>query len=193
MHAGVLHFYGIVAKVNMPLSESKSLKGFSVMDFSKYSGMELIQLYGELISKMREDNLIRSKNVTGDLGEYIVVDYYTKTRGLPKLQFAPPSTKNIDAISVNGERYSIKCITTNTTGAFYGIEKDADINSLKPLFEYVVIIKLNENYQPDYILELDWETFFRHKHWHSRIRAYNLVITSSVIEDGKMVYKRDLN
>ena len=163
------------------------------MDFSKYSGMELIQLYGELISKMREDNLIRSKNVTGDLGEYIVVDYYTKTRGLPKLQFAPPSTKNIDAISVNGERYSIKCITTNTTGAFYGIEKDADINSLKPLFEYVVIIKLNENYQPDYILELDWETFFRHKHWHSRIRAYNLVITSSVIEDGKMVYKRDLN
>lgn len=103
------------------------------MDFSNYSGMELIQIYGELLSQMREDGLIRSKNVTGDLGEYIVIDYYTKTKGLPKLQFAPPSTKNIDAISVNGERYSIKCITTNTTGAFYGIEKDADINSIKPL------------------------------------------------------------
>ena len=161
------------------------------MDFSNYSGIELIQLYSELISKMREDNLILSKNVTGDLGEYIVIDYYTKTRGLPKLQFAPPSTKNIDAISVKGERYSIKCITTNTTGAFYGIEKDADINSIKPLFEYVVIIKLNENYQPDFILELDWETFFRHKHWHSRVGAYNLVITNSLVEDGKMVYKRN--
>ena len=115
------------------------------MDFSKYSGMELIEIYGELLSKMREDKLIRSKNVTGDLGEYIVVDYYTKTKGLPKLQFAPPSTKNIDAISVNGERYSIKCITTNTTGAFYGIEKNTDISDIKPLFEYVVIIKLNEN------------------------------------------------
>lgn len=115
------------------------------MDFSKYSGMELIQIYGELLSKMREDKLIRSKNVTVDLGEYIVVDYYTKTKGLPKLQFAPPSTKNIDAISVNGERYSIKCITTNTTGAFYGIEKNTDISDIKPLFEYVVIIKLNEN------------------------------------------------
>ncbi len=77
------------------------------MDFSKYSDMELIQIYGELLSKMREDRLIRSKNVTGDLGEYIVVDYYTKTKGLPKLQFAPPSTKNIDAISVNGEH---KCL-----------------------------------------------------------------------------------
>lgn len=70
------------------------------MDFSKYSGMELIKIYGELLSEMREDKLIRSKNVTGDLGEYIVVDYYTKTKGLPKLQFAPPSTKNIDAIKM---------------------------------------------------------------------------------------------
>ena len=161
------------------------------MDFSKYSGMELIRRYGELLSIMREDELIRSKNVTGDLGEYIVIDYYTKTKGLPKLQFAPPSTKNIDAISVNGERYSIKCTTTNTTGAFYGINKDADIASIKPLFEYVVVIKLDKNYQPEFILELNWETFFKHKHWHSRIGAYNLVITNSLIVDGKMVYKKD--
>ena len=161
------------------------------MDFSKYSGMELIRIYGELLSKMREDELIRSKNVTGDLGEYIVIDYYTKTKGLPKLQFAPPSTKNIDAISVNGERYSIKCTTTNSTGAFYGINKDADIASIKPLFEYVVVIKLDKNYQPEFILELNWETFFKHKHWHSRIGAYNLVITNSLIVDGKMVYKKD--
>lgn len=158
------------------------------MDFSQYSGMELIQIYGELLSKMREKQLIRSKNVTGDLGEYIVVDYYNKTKGLPKLQFAPPSTKNIDAISINGERYSIKCTTTNTTGAFYGIPKDIDIHSINPLFEYVVIIKLNETYQPEFILELDWESFFKHKHWHSRVGAYNLLVTNSLIDDGKMIY-----
>ena len=140
---------------------------------------------------MRSDKLIRSKNVTGDLGEYIVVDYYTKNKGLLKLQFALPSTKNIDAISVNGERYSIKCITTNTTGAFYGMEKDADIASLKPLFEFVVVIKLDENYQPEFILELDWETFFKHKHWHSRIGAYNLLVANSLIKDGKLIYKKN--
>lgn len=161
------------------------------MDFSKYSGMELIQIYGELLSQMREDKLIRSKNVTGDLGEYIVVNYYSKTKGLPKLQFAPPVTKNIDAISVNGERYSIKCTTTNTTGAFYGIEKDADIASIKPLFEYVVVIKLNENYQPELILELDWETFFKHKHWHSRVGAYNLILTNALVTDGRVIFKND--
>ncbi|MCM1506638.1 MAG: hypothetical protein NC177_05825 [Ruminococcus flavefaciens] len=88
------------------------------MDFSNLSSIEIIKAYGELLREMYDRNLIRSKNVTGDLGEYIVIDYYNKTKGLPKLQFAPPSTKNIDAISVNGERYSIKCTTTNTTGAF---------------------------------------------------------------------------
>ena len=105
------------------------------MDFSKLSGIELIKVYGELLREMYAKNLIRSKNVTGDVGEYIVVNHYNKTKGLPKLQFAPPSTKNIDAISVNGERYSIKCTTTNTTGAFYGIEKDVEYSKIKPLFE----------------------------------------------------------
>lgn len=52
------------------------------MDFSKYSGIELIQIYGELLSKMREDKLIRSKNVTGDLGEYIVVDLLHQNKRL---------------------------------------------------------------------------------------------------------------
>lgn len=162
------------------------------MDFSKFSGTELIELYGKLLSQMREDNIIRSKNVIGDLGEYIVIDYYTRTKGLPKLQFAPPSTKNIDAISVNGERYSIKCVTANTTGAFWGIPKDTDINSIKPLFEYVVIIKLDKNFQPELILEIDWDTFFKHKHWHSRIGAYNLTISNALISDGKLLFQKTL-
>ena len=114
------------------------------MDFSKYSGMELIHIYGEVQEQMRKEGLIRSKNIIGDLGEYFVIDYYTKTKGLPKLQFAPPSTKNIDAISIAGERYSIKCVTTNTTGVFHGIAPTVDSDAIKPIFEYVVIIKLNE-------------------------------------------------
>ena len=160
------------------------------MELSKHSGMELIQLYGELLNEMRSRELIRTKNVTGDLGEYIVIDYYSRTKGLPKLQFAPPSTKNIDAISVNGERYSIKCITTNTTGAFYGIEKDAKFSEIKPSFEYAVIIKLDENYQPILMIQLDWETFFKHKHWHSRINAYNLIITKALIEDAEVLFDK---
>lgn len=160
------------------------------MDFSKYSGAELIEIYGELLEQMRKEHLIRSKNVTGDLGEYLVVDYYNRTKGLPKLQFAPPSTKNIDAISIMGERYSIKCTTTNTTGTFWGIDRDATFEGTKPLFEYVVIIKLDELYHPQLILEIDWETFFKYKHWHSRVNAHNLVITNALIEAGTVRMRR---
>lgn len=160
-----------------------------IMDFSKYSGTELVQMYGELIEQMRAKNIIRSKNVTGDLGEYLVIEHYTATKGLPKLQFAPPSTKNIDAISVDGDRYSIKTITTNATGAFYGLAKDADSN-MRPMFEYVVIVKRDDKYQPELILELDWDAFFHHKHWHSRINAYNLHLTKSLIKDGKIIYQK---
>lgn len=156
------------------------------MDFSNLSKIELIKAYGEILSEMYARNLIRSKNVTGDLGEYIVVDHYNKTKGLPKLQFAPPSTKNVDSISINGERYSIKC----TTGTFYGIEKDADYSTTRPLFEYAVIVKLDATYQAELILEVDWECFFKHKHWHSRVGAYNLVITKSLISDGKIIYQK---
>lgn len=160
------------------------------MDFSELSEIELIEAYGKLLSEMYTRKLIRSKNVTGDLGEYIVIDHYNKTKGLPKLQSAPPSTKNIDAISVNGERYSIKCTTRNATGTFYGLERDADYSSIKPLFEYVVIVKLDATYQAELILEVDWECFFKHKHWHSRVGAYNLIITRSLISDGKIIYQK---
>lgn len=160
------------------------------MDFSNLSDIEIIKVYGELLSEMYDRKLIRSKNVTGDLGEYIVIDYYNKTKGLPKLQFAPPSTKNIDAISVNGERYSIKCTTTNTTGAFFGIEKGVDYSNARPLFEYVVVIKLDTTYQAELILQIDWECFFKHKHWHSRVGAYNLTITKALISDSKIIYQK---
>ncbi len=163
------------------------------IDVSNYRGTELIGLYAEVLSEMKNQGIIHSKNVIGDLGEFLVVDHYTKTKGLPKLQFAPPSTKNIDAISVLGDRYTIKCTTGNITGAFYGIEKDSSLQDTKPLFEYAVIIQLNESFETMLILELDWKSFFRHKHWHSRIQAHNLIISKALLEDAKIIFQKGSN
>lgn len=158
--------------------------------FTKLDDSELVSTYGKLLAEMRSRGIIRSKNVTGDLGEFIAIDFYKKTRGLPKLQFAPPSTKNIDAISTNGDRYSIKTITTSTTGAFYGIAKDEKIEDIKQAFEYLIIVKLDDNFMPALIIEMDWETFFKHKHWHSRINAYNIIITNEVLRDSKIIFEK---
>lgn len=160
------------------------------LDFNNYSEQELVHAYSNLLTEMRKRGIIRSKNVTGDLGEFIAVDHYCKTRGLPKLQFAPPSTKNIDAISVDGDRYSIKTLTTNTTGAFYGIPHAAKIEDVKQGFEYLIIVKLDDNFSPVLILEMDWSTFFKHKHWHSRINAHNIILTKEVLDDSKIIFSK---
>ena len=160
------------------------------MEFGNYESLELIHIYNDLLQEMKKRNLIRSKNVIGDLGEYIVIDYYQRTKGLPKLQIAPPSTKNIDAISVDGERYSIKCITTNTTGVFYGIPQDCDIGEIKQPFEYVIVIRLDEDLKPSLILQIDWETFFKHKHWHSRMSAHNLIVNKSLLSESKIIFQK---
>lgn len=157
---------------------------------SLYSSAELVKLYSLVLSEMKKQQIVRSKNITGDLGEFIAIDYYNKTKGLPRLQFAPPSTKNIDAISINGDRYSIKTTTTNTTGAFYGIEKDAALEDIKQGFEFLIVVKLSEDFTPELIIESNWGTFLKHKHWHSRIRAHNIMLTHDFINDSKIIYKK---
>ncbi len=161
------------------------------MDFSKYQGLELIKIYGDLIKEMKNKNLIRTKNVVGDFGEYIAIDFYSKLCYI-KLQAAPTSTKNVDALSTKGDRYSIKCTTTTTTGTFWGLGKDCPLN-IKPLFEYVIVVQLDENYQPLLILEVEWDVFLKHKHWHSRMNAYHLSISKPLINDSKIIYIKDSN
>lgn len=150
---------------------------------------ELINLYGNIIQELKSKRIIRSKNVVGDIGEYLAIDYYCKTPGLPRLQFAPPSTENIDAISTRGERYSIKSTTSSTTGVFYGVNSPESTEPQKQLFEYVVIVMLNDNYQLEKIIELDWASFLVHKKWHSRMKAWHLIVSKKMLADAKIIYE----
>ena len=158
------------------------------MDLSNLEKYDLIMLYGQIIEELKNRNIIRSKNVVGDIGEYLAVNYYTKTPGLPKLQFAPPSTENIDAISIKGERYSIKCTTSNTTSVFYGLNPPESDEVQKQLFEYVVIVVLNSSYQLKQIIELDWNTFLKHKKWQSRVGAWHLILSKKLLADATIVF-----
>lgn len=103
------------------------------MDFEKCSDDELVQGYGGLLKELKQRGIIRSKNVVGDLGEHIAIRTYNTTPRLPNLQAAPPGTQNVDALSRNGDRYSIKSITGNVTGVFYGLppRESADIPEKK--------------------------------------------------------------
>lgn len=145
----------------------------------------LIETYGKLIQKMKQNEIIRTRNVVGEIGEFYAIHYFNTTKGLPKLQRTLISTKNIDAVSTKGERYSIKTTTGNITGAFFGLK---DVKSEEKLFEYVLIIELDKQYKLKRILQIDWNTFLQEKSWNSRLQAWNLRINQKLIEKSKIIF-----
>lgn len=98
--------------------------------------------------------------------------------------------KNIDAISTQGERYSIKTITlpNKTTGVFHGYGTPERPQRDKK-FEYLIIVVIDA-YQPELILELTWEDFYNLKRWHSTMAAYNISLSKAVIAKSRVVFQK---
>ena len=160
------------------------------MDLTALKTLDLVSLYSSVIKELKDRSVIRTNNVVGDLGEYLAIEYYNRTAGLPTLAVAPIGTENIDAISRKGDRYSIKSTSGNVTGVFYGLEpKDSTVLD-KQKFEYVIICRFNNDYELETILEMNWETFLKHKRWHSRMNAWNLQLTKEVCNDCRVIFQK---
>lgn len=152
------------------------------------SDEDLASSYGSIIKELRNRGIIRSKNVLGDLGEYLVIKHYNETPGLPNLSPAPTGTQNVDALSRKGDRYSIKSTTGKVTGVFYGLQ---DLGSELPeeqKFEFVIIALFDENLALNRINELNWQEFLKFKKWHSRMRAWNLSITRELLDNTNTIF-----
>jgi hypothetical protein len=160
------------------------------MNLNDFTNKELIETYSKIISLLKERNIIRTKNLIGDLGEYLAIDLFNKTPGMSNLLAAPAGTQNIDAISRNGERYSVKSTTGNLTGVFYGLEPKGSSISDSQKFEYVLIVKFSDNYELEKIIQVDWLTFLKHKKWHSTMRAWNLSLTKELERDSLIIFKK---
>ena len=159
------------------------------LDLSKLETEKIVEAYSECITLLKERGVIRTNNVVGDLGEYFVMEQYRKNKHLPNLTAAATGTKNVDAIGRNGERYSIKTTTGSVTGVVYGLHApDEDVADEK-MFEYLVICRLDRNHHLKAIYQLDWDSFIRHKRWHSRMQAWNVPVSRAVIDDSLVVFE----
>lgn len=156
------------------------------------SDEEIWTLYAYVGLRLKERGLVRTRNIVGERGEFLVIKTYNKTASLAKLQAAPEGTQNVDVISRKGERYSIKTISEpgNLTGVFYGCGDQTDANPEKK-FEYVVIVLIDKHYKPKRILELTWEQFLRLRKWHKTMRAWNLSLTQELVAESKCIYKKN--
>lgn len=110
----------------------------------------------------------------GVLGERLALRHFNSTPGLPNLIDAPKGAKNVDALSRDGDRYSIKtALKAKKTGTIYPDSKDQD----KQLFEFLLIVQLTSNYQLEAIYRYPWSAFVEVRAWDKRMNAWYIPIS----------------
>lgn len=129
---------------------------------------------------------VRGLSLTvGDYGEKLAIGYFNSTRGLPKLIDAPKGAKNVDALSRDGDRYSIKTVMkTKKTGTVY---PDSD-DPKKQLFEYLLIVQLSPEYQLKAIYRYSWDTFVKVRAWDKRMNAWYVPVSSKKLAQAEQVF-----
>jgi len=153
------------------------------MQVSALADSELLLLRAALEIEMRKRGVAFT---VGEVGEQLVVEYFKTTRGLPKLQHAPTGTKNVDALSRNGDRYSIKTIFKGKkTGTIYPDAEDAD----KQLFEYLLIVRLSDSWALRSIHQLSWSGFLKVRSWDKRMNAWYVAISSKALSSATVMFE----
>jgi hypothetical protein len=151
------------------------------MEINKLNDLELIDAYSQIMIQLKERKIIRTKNLLGDLAEFLVIKHFTQTPSLPNLQFAPAGTKNVDAISRKGERYSIKATSGNLTGSFWGLNPPGSPLVESQKFEYLIIVCFDENFKLKKILQASWGVFLENKSWNKTMECWKITLTKKFV------------
>jgi len=148
------------------MEKKLKLKSKFVPEINTLSDDELLRLRATLEIEMRKRGIAFS---VGQIGESLVIDHFNSTHGLPNLLMAPVGTKNVDALSRNGDRYSIKTIWhAKKTSTIYPDPKDKE----KQFFEFLLIAQLNDDLTLKSIHQFSWYEFTKVRSWDSRMSAW---------------------
>lgn len=148
--------------------------------FTELKEEDLIKLYGDLVQEFKERDIIRTKKITGDLGERYAVNFYNKHKNV-KLKLEDNSNKDFDALA-NGIKYQIKTVTQKQTGQISRVTSREN-----KLFDFLIIVILDDNYKMLDILELTWDEFFGVK--KSKSEGKFFVSINSEIRNRYSIFK----
>jgi hypothetical protein len=151
---------------------------------SKLSDEELVFLRAGLRAEMRKRGMADS---VGAVGEQLAIEHLRKMPGLPKLQLSPRGTKNVDALSRNGDRFSIKTVCEGSkTGTIYPEPEHRE----RQLFEHILIVKLSEDWSLQSIHQLSWSAFVKVRSWDKRMNAWYVAYCARTLAAGKLLYSK---
>jgi len=151
-------------------------------DLRNLSEEDLLSFRIELDKEFKNRGI---KFSTGEVGETIAIDFFNSKAGLSNLQKAPTGTKNVDALSRNGERYSIKTIKDGSkTGTVY----PDPYNKEQQLFEYLLMVLLNEDYELEGLYRFSWKQFLEIRQWDKTMNAWYIPKTLKALKLGEKIY-----
>ncbi len=139
------------------------------------SDVDLFRMRAKVAAELKRRGL--ACNV-GQAAEALAISYYNSTPGRPNLQPAPVGTQNVDALSRKGDRYSIKGVLSGRkTGTVYPDREDRE----KQLFEFMLVVQVDEFWQLLSIHEIDWRLFCEVRSWDSRMNAWYVGLTAKTL------------
>lgn len=143
-------------------------------------------LRAQLRIEMRKRKIADS---VGAVGEQLVIEHFRSTPGLINLQLAPTGTKNVDALSREGDRFSIKTICDGSkTGTIYPDSADPD----KQLFEYLLIVHLSKSWAIKSIYQLSWQQFLEIRSWDKRMNAWYVSVSKRSLEVATEIWRNHI-
>jgi hypothetical protein len=149
------------------------------VDLAAASDVELIGLRALLHREMRRRGLALT---VGQVAEKLAISYFNGTPGHPNLSEAAVGTANVDALSRRGDRYSIKgVLDARKTGTVYPDPENPD----RQLFEYLLVVQLNEDWTLKAIWEFDWATFIACRSWDSRMNAWYVGLAAKTLAQAR--------
>jgi hypothetical protein len=152
------------------------------IDLTTLNDLKLLALRAAIDREARSRGL--NFNV-GEVGEKLVIDVFKERPDLPVLAPAPRGTKNIDAISREGNRYSIKTLQrAKKTGTIYPDQ----LNNERQLFEFILIVLIREDFTLERIIELDWQQFCAVRSWDIRMNAWYVARSNRALSGGRQIY-----
>ncbi|CAJ0805134.1 hypothetical protein [Ralstonia thomasii] len=123
----------------------------------------------------------------GEIGEKLAIALFKERSDLPILAPAPRGTKNIDAISRDGNRYSIKTLQrAKKTGTIY----PDPVDKHRRLFEFILIIMVDEEFSLERVIELDWDQFCSVRSWDVRMNAWYVARSHRALSIGRQIYPK---
>ena len=148
------------------MKKTRTSQAHEAISFDPLCDDDLVLLRARLEAEMKRRGVAYS---IGDIGEALVVEYFKKTSRLPILQLARTGTKNVDAISRDGDRYSIKTVRDGRkTGTVYPDGKKRD----KQLFEYLILAQLGGDLSLQAVHQFTWQQFVKARSWDKRMSAW---------------------